>query len=136
MKSRLVVTAIVVFGLPTLNPRPALAHYDTLDGPRVRDARVAFDSKDVTSVLKWVGPDKEGEIRGTFQHALAVRALDSEARALADRFFFVRVHREGEGAPYTGLMPAGPQSIPPSPHPTRPSRLARSIPSRRCSPRS
>jgi hypothetical protein len=31
-------------------------------------------------------------------------------QALADRFFFetlVRVHREGEGAPYTGLKPAG-----------------------------
>jgi hypothetical protein len=30
--------------------------------------------------------------------------------ALADRFFFetlVRVHREGEGAPYSGLKPAG-----------------------------
>ncbi len=33
-----------------------------------------------------------------------------EARELADRFFFetlVRVHRAGEGAPYTGLKPAG-----------------------------
>jgi hypothetical protein len=39
-----------------------------------------------------------------------VRTLGPEARALADRFFFetlVRVHREGEGAPYTGLKPAG-----------------------------
>jgi hypothetical protein len=38
-----------------------------------------------------------------------VRGLGSDARALADRFFFetvVRVHREGEGAPYTGLKPA------------------------------
>jgi len=54
--------------------------------------------------------DKEGEIREAFQHALGVRALGPEARALADRFFFetlVRVHREGEGAPYTGLKPAG-----------------------------
>ncbi len=33
-----------------------------------------------------------------------------EARELADKFFFetlVRVHRAGEGAPYTGLKPAG-----------------------------
>ena len=39
-----------------------------------------------------------------------MRALGAEARALADRFFFetlVRVHREGEGAPYTGLKPPG-----------------------------
>jgi hypothetical protein len=36
--------------------------------------------------------------------------LGPEAEALADRFFFetlVRVHRAGEGAPFTGLVPAG-----------------------------
>src|SRR5512145_18046 len=94
----------------TLVPRAAIAHCDTLDGPVVKDARAALDSKDVTAVLKWVRQDKEAEIREAFQHALGVRALGSEARALADRFFFetlVRVHREGEGAPYTGLKPAG-----------------------------
>jgi hypothetical protein len=39
-----------------------------------------------------------------------VRALGAEAEAVADRWFFetvVRVHRAGEGAPYTGLKPAG-----------------------------
>ena len=44
-----------------------------------------------------------------FQHTLSVRALGPEAQELADRFFFetfVRIHREGEGAPYTGLKPA------------------------------
>lgn len=94
----------------TLVPRAALAHCDTLDGPVVKDARAALDSKDVTPVLKWVSHAKEGEIREAFQHALGVRALGAEARALADQFFFetlVRVHREGEGAPYTGLKPAG-----------------------------
>jgi hypothetical protein len=81
-----------------------------LDGPVVKDAAVALESKNVTPVLKWVSATKEGEIREAFQHALGVRALGPEARALADRFFFetlVRVHREGEGAPYTGLKPAG-----------------------------
>jgi len=94
----------------TLVPRVALAHCDTLDGPVVKDARASLDTKDVTPVLKWVRPDKEGEIREAFRHALGVRTLGPEARALADRFFFetlVRVHREGEGAPYTGLKPAG-----------------------------
>src|SRR5512145_1691432 len=94
----------------TLIPRAALAHCDTLDGPVVKDARVALDAKDVTPVLKWVSHEKEGEIREAFQHALGVRSLGPEARALADRYFFetlVRVHREGEGAPYTGLKPAG-----------------------------
>ncbi len=71
----------------TLVPRTALAHCDTLDGPVVKDARVALDAKDVTPVLKWVSHEEEGEIREAFQHALGVRALGPEARALADRFF-------------------------------------------------
>ena len=53
---------------------------------------------------------KEKEVREAFAHSLAVRALGPEARDLADRLFFetlVRVHREGEGAPYTGLKPQG-----------------------------
>jgi hypothetical protein len=109
MKHTLALTLAGVICL-TLVPRAALAHCDTLDGPVVKDARAALDSKDVTPVLKWVRHDKEAEIREAFQHALGVRALGPEARALADRFFFetlVRVHREGEGAPYTGLKPAG-----------------------------
>jgi hypothetical protein len=39
-----------------------------------------------------------------------VRELSPQAKELADRFFFetlVRVHRAGEGAPFTGLKPAG-----------------------------
>jgi len=37
---------------------------------------------------------------------MAVRAKGPEAKELADRYFFetlVRIHRAGEGAPYTGL---------------------------------
>ena len=48
--------------------------------------------------------------QNAFEQALAVRELSSQAKALADRFFFetlVRVHRAGEGAPFTGLKPAG-----------------------------
>ena len=108
-KPRLALAAIGVAFL-TLMPRPAFSHCDTLDGPVVKDARVALESKDVTPVLKWVRSDKEGEIREAFRHALTVRALGPDARALADRFLFetlVRVHREGEGAPYTGLKSAG-----------------------------
>lgn len=93
-----------------LAPSPARAHCDTVDGPVVKDARAAFEARDVTPVLKWVRADKEAEIRAAFGQALAVRALGPEARALADQYFFetlVRVHREGEGAAYTGLKPAG-----------------------------
>ena len=61
-------------------------------------------------VLPWVREQDEAEVREAFAHALAVRKLGGEAKDLADRHFFetlVRVHRAGEGAPYTGLKPAG-----------------------------
>jgi hypothetical protein len=110
VKLRLAVTVFFLLGLVALVPDPALAHCDSLDGPVARDARAALEAKDVSPVLKWVLPEKEGEVREAFQHALAVRVLGAEARALADRFFLetlVRVHREGEGEPFTGLKPAG-----------------------------
>ncbi len=93
-----------------LSPVPARAHCDTLDGPVVKDAKRALEAKDVTPVLKWVKVEKEREIREVFAQAVEVRAQGGTARELADRLFFetlVRVHREGEGAPFTGLKPAG-----------------------------
>lgn len=88
------------------------AHCDTLNGPVVSDARVALDRGEVTPVLKWVKPAAEAEIKAAFTQALAVRKLGPAAQELADRYFFetlVRVHRAGEGAPYTGLK--GPETV-------------------------
>jgi hypothetical protein len=86
----------------------AFAHCDTLDGPVVQTARIALEKGDVTPLLKWVQADDEKEIRVAFQKTLIVRAKGAEAKELADMYFFetlVRVHRAGEGAPYTGLKP-------------------------------
>jgi len=91
-------------------PRPASAHCDTMDGPVVTAARAALDKGDVTPVLAWVKKENEGEIRVAFAKTLSIRKLGPEARDLADMYFFetlVRMHRAGEGAPYTGLEPAG-----------------------------
>jgi hypothetical protein len=104
----LLVAAAAAFA-PAI-PLSAYAHCDTLDGPVVTEARAALEAGDVTPLLKWVRPDDEGEIRAAFDHALEVRALGEPARGLADRYFFetlIRVHRAGEGAPYTGLRPTG-----------------------------
>jgi hypothetical protein len=91
-----------------LLPQVALAHCDTLDGPVVETAREALDTGDVAPLLKWVRSADEEEIRGAFEQTLAMRRIGPEAAAFADRYFFetlVRVHRAGEGAPYTGLKP-------------------------------
>ncbi len=88
----------------------AQAHCDSLDGPVVSQARKALDSGNVNLVLGWVQKKDEAEIRNVFGKAVAVRKSGATARELADQAFFetlVRVHRAGEGAPYTGLKPAG-----------------------------
>lgn len=95
-----------------LAPRPVYSHCDSLDGPVILTAKAALENKDVTPVLKWISKDEEDEIRNAFSRTLIVRETGKEARELADMYFFetlVRLHREGEGAVYTGLKPAGTQ---------------------------
>jgi len=85
-------------------------HCDSLDGPVVRAARHALETGEVTPALAYVPASAEDEVRATFDAVLPVRALGHEARLVAERLFFetvVRLHREGEGAAFTGLQPAG-----------------------------
>ncbi len=101
----LAASAFLFLGSPK-----AYAHCDGLDGPVVSAAKTALDAKDVNRVLIWVQKDQEGELRQAFEKTLAVRKAGPESRELADSWFFetlVRLHRAGEGAPYTGLKPAG-----------------------------
>lgn len=86
----------------------AAAHCDTLDGPVVQDARKALAAKDVTPVLKWVKQQDEKIVRAAF--AKALRTKDEKNSVAAENRFFatlVKIHRAGEGAPFTGLKPAG-----------------------------
>ena len=104
----LITVTVAVFLITPI--KKVSAHCDTLDGPVVEAARLALEKGDVTPVLKWVPKGHEQEIRDAFSQTLAVREKGTAARELADRFFFetlVRVHRAGEGAPYTGLKSAG-----------------------------
>jgi hypothetical protein len=100
--------ALVVFALVFAAPR-AMAHCDSLDGPVVQDARKALEKADATPVLKWVQAQYEDEILSAFQRTMAARAASEAARIVADQYFFetlVRIHRAGEGEPFTGLKPA------------------------------
>ena len=91
-------------------PAPVAAHCDSLDGPVVTAAQQALEAGNPALVVIWVQPHDEQELQAAFEQTLKVRALSAHARDLADRFFFetvVRLHRAGEGAPFTGLKPAG-----------------------------
>jgi hypothetical protein len=106
------LSRILILGaaVALLQPAVALAHCDALDGPVVQAARTALEGRNVTPVLRWVLPEREAEIRDAFDRTLRVRSLGAEAQKLADTWFFetlVRVHRAGEGEPFTGLKPAG-----------------------------
>jgi hypothetical protein len=111
MKSlKYVLSAALALGFTVATAREASAHCDGLDGPVVKAAQQALETRNPAFALMWVRSEDEPEIRSAFEQTLAVRELGRQAGQLADRFFFetlVRVHRAGEGAPYTGLKPAG-----------------------------
>lgn len=106
---RWIVPLVAAVGL-LAPPVRARAHCDGLDGPVVKAAQKALQVGDVNLVLPWVHEPDEALIREAFKRTSAVRKLGPEAQKLADTWFFetlVRVHRATEGAPFTGLQPAG-----------------------------
>jgi hypothetical protein len=85
-------------------------HCDTMDGPVVKAAARALEESEAALVLPYVPREGEDEVREAFTKTVELRSKGDEARDLADRYFFetvVRIHRAGEGEPFTGLKPAG-----------------------------
>jgi hypothetical protein len=113
MKSKvtaLLVALLALFSAGLLLPQGASAHCDTMDGPVVKGAQEALATGNLEPVLAWVADKDVAEVRAAFETARTVRGLGPEAQEMADTYFFetvVRVHRAGEGEPYTGLKPAG-----------------------------
>lgn len=113
MKRTLVILLIVIGAMLFFDSNSApfllplvFAHCDTMNGPIIPEAKAALEKGDVTPVLKWVKKENEAEIKQAFAKAVAVRAKGPEAKDLADKYFLetlIRLHRAGEGAPYTGL---------------------------------
>jgi hypothetical protein len=85
-------------------------HCDTRDGPVVKAAKKALETGNVNYILIWIPVESEPELKAAFERTLRIRKEGSEVRDLADDWFFetaIRLHRAGEGAPYTGMKPAG-----------------------------
>ena len=84
--------------------------YDTVDGPVVMACKMALKKRNVNYVLPFVHKDAEEELTLPYNKTLKARELGEDAKDVAYLWFFetaVRLHRKGEGAPYTGLKPAG-----------------------------
>lgn len=106
---RLVPVLFIITLLLATNA-PAGAHCDTMDGPVIKDARTALAHNNPAYVLKWVQHADEAELSETFRLTMNVRKLGKDAMTLADKYFFetlIRLHRSGEGMPYTGVKPSG-----------------------------
>jgi hypothetical protein len=106
MRVHKLMRMVVAGGLAMALTGLAWAHCDTTGGPVIADARIALAKGDVTPVLKWVQPAAEAEVKAAFAKAVAVRSKGADAQELADHYFLetlVRVHRAGEGEPYTGI---------------------------------
>lgn len=100
------IAAILSISCGLLLAGNAQAHCDTANGPVIPEAKAALEKADLTPILKWVKKENEAEIRVAFAKAVAVRGKSKEAKELADQYFLetlVRVHRAGEGAPYSGI---------------------------------
>lgn len=104
------LVALTLTALMFFSPNVTLAHCDTMDGPVVIDARKAIDNNNINFVLKWVRAQDESEIKAAFDLMMKVRGLGYDAKELSEKYFFetlVRIHRMGEGVPFTGVKPTG-----------------------------
>lgn len=111
IKTAFVIISLL-FGALFVFPSQASAHCDTLDGPVVTAARKAMETDNANYILIWVKPENEDEIRKALKRAKAKKkaAKTKEKKNKAEMELFeilVRIHREGEGAKYEGIKPAG-----------------------------
>jgi uncharacterized protein DUF6448 len=102
MKEKLL---LIVFFLALMSLN-ALGHCDTRNGPVVKAASEALRTGNINYVLIWVLKKDETEVKEAFRQTLEIRKLNPTFQKWADNYFFetvVRIHRLGEGEPYTGI---------------------------------
>ncbi len=110
LRSRRNLVIQLFFLLTFFTGSTAFAHCDSYDGPVIQDAYKALRTEKIAPVLKWIEPKYEKEISLLFDKTLQYKKKDAQVYDLLKKHFFetlVRLHREGEGEPYTGLKPAG-----------------------------
>lgn len=108
-KTRTILTAVAAAFFLLFNVS-AYAHCDSYDGPVIKDALKALDNNKVELVLKWIDSQQEKEIIALFDKTYQLKNGDREVYTIVEKHFLetlVRLHRETEGAPFTGLKPAG-----------------------------
>ncbi len=108
LKTLLVGAAVILLGGLS---GVAWSHCDTESGPVAVDARKALETGKFAPVAIWVSEEQGDDLREAFEQCLSVYEMGGKAKTLAERHFMetaVRLHRQSEGFPYTGLKPAKP----------------------------
>ncbi|MFB5946719.1 DUF6448 family protein [Albibacterium profundi] len=103
-------TAMLLAAFMLAFSMPIYAHCDSYDGPVIQDALKALNKGEVSYIMKWIEEEHENEIKNLFKKTVALKNEDAEVYKIVEKHFLetlVRVHREGEGAAFTGLKPAG-----------------------------
>lgn len=109
-KHKFAVLILLTFLSVLGGQKEVFAHCDSYDGPVILDAINALKTNNLNLVLKWVEPKYENEIKNLFNKTYSLKSGDKEIYQIVEKHFFetlVRLHREGEGAPFTGLKAAG-----------------------------
>lgn len=107
---RFSLITMILISIVTISTTNSYAHCDSYDGPTIKDAYKALETNNVNLVLKWIDKSQETEIISLFNKTYKLKSGDQEIYEIVEKHFLetlVRLHRETEGAPYTGLKPAG-----------------------------
>lgn len=108
--SRIMLSVALTLLFMVFSSLQVFAHCDSYDGPTVKDALKALETNNVNLVLKWIDKEQEEEIISLFNKTYNLKKGDKEVYTIVEKHFLetlVRLHRETEGAPFTGLKPAG-----------------------------
>lgn len=108
LKSFVVLSLIALFSL--IGTQQASAHCDSFDGPALIDAAKALETNNVELIKKWILAEDEAVVVPLFHKTYSLKDGDAEVYEIVKTHFyetFVRLHREMEGATFTGLKPAG-----------------------------
>ncbi len=104
-KSLLILTILL-----TISIQGVFAHCDSYDGPVIKDAYKALETNNVNLVYKWISEAQESEINDLFALTVRTKLSNKDLYPIVEKHFLetlVRLHRETENAPYTGLKEAG-----------------------------
>lgn len=107
-RSIFAASSALALGIGLLFPINAEAHCDTPDGPVAAALEQALAEDNFSYIASWVLEEDEAELLEVYELSTSVmETTDSEDTVhLAERYLLenlVRIHRAGEGAPYTGI---------------------------------